>query len=127
MIITRRPISRFLPWVVRACSAFLLLAGTAYATPITDLGSNDLPNPLPLTRHIDSQLSMSDRSFAVAGATSAPRLITNFIASAEPSSDECVFSRNCSSTVKVPEPQSLVLLGSGLLSMAGLIRRKLVR
>jgi hypothetical protein len=38
-----------------------------------------------------------------------------------------VFSSNCSSTIKVIEPQSLVLVGSGLLSMAGLIRRRLLR
>lgn len=39
----------------------------------------------------------------------------------------CIFSSDCYTTVEVPEPQSLALVGSGLLSMAGLIRRRLLR
>lgn len=124
----RRSLSWLFPWLIRAFSSFLLLGGLAYATPITDLGSSDLQAPLPLVRAIKSQLSDgSNRSFATGDTISAPRLSIHFIGSAEPSSDECVFSSNCSTTIKVPEPQSLVLVGSGLLSLAGLIRRRLLR
>jgi hypothetical protein len=121
-------VSRLLPWTVRAFSVFLLFGGMAYATPVGDLGINDPPDVLPLVRPADSQLSTrSGLSFATGDTKSAPRLIVGFIAPAEPSPDDCVFSSNCSSTIKVIEPQSLVLVGSGLLSMAGLIRRRLLR
>ena len=114
-------------WVVRAFSVVLLLGGMAYATPIADLGSNDSPGALPSVRPVDSQLSTrGELSFATGDAAPAPRLSLSFTAPAEASSDDCVFSSNCSSTIKVAEPQSLVLVGSGLLSMAGLIRRKLL-
>lgn len=39
----------------------------------------------------------------------------------------CILASDCATTVQVPEPQSLVLVGTGLLSMAGLIRRKMLR
>jgi hypothetical protein len=38
----------------------------------------------------------------------------------------CNFSADRSTTVDIPEPQSLVLVGTGLSSMAGLIRRRLL-
>jgi hypothetical protein len=123
---------RLFPWMVRAFSALLLLSGVAYATPITDLGSNDLQDALgdvlPLARPLDSRLSTSSNlSPATRNPGSAPYRSMSFAPSSQSSSDACVFSSNCSSTIKVPEPQSLVLVGSGLLSMAGLVRRRLLR
>jgi hypothetical protein len=121
-----RGTSRTRQRMVRAFWAFLLLGGMAYATPIMDLGSNDVRDAVPLVRLMGSQLS-SKSNFSIADSRSAPHLSISSVASAQPASDTCVFSSNCSSTVKVPEPQSLMLLGSGLLSMAGLIRKKLIR
>ncbi len=37
------------------------------------------------------------------------------------------FGSDSSQKVHIPEPQSLVMVGTGLLSMAGLIRRRLLR
>lgn len=126
-----RGTSRNRQWMVGVFSAFLLLGGIAYATPIIDLGSNDSRSndsrdALPSVRPMGSQLS-SKSNFSFADTRSAPHLSMSSIASGQPASDTCVFSSNCSSTVKVPEPQSLMLFGSGLLSMAGLIRKKMIR
>jgi hypothetical protein len=120
-------ISRLLPWVVRAFSALLLLSGAAYATPITDLGNNDLRNVLPWVRPVQAQLPTgASLSLAAGNIGPTPYIGTSFTPSSQASSDECVWSSDCSPTFKVPEPQSLVLVGSGFLSMAGLIRRRLL-
>ncbi len=47
-----------------------------------------------------------------------------FAPSANP---DCISSKDCSSAVEIPEAQSLLLVGTGLLSMAGMMRRKLLR
>ena len=44
-----------------------------------------------------------------------------------PVSSGCIFANNCSNPVEVPEPAALVLVGTGLLLMAGIIRRRLAR
>jgi hypothetical protein len=41
--------------------------------------------------------------------------------------ETCDSALGCYQTIQVPEPQSLVLVGSGLLSMAGLVRRKFTK
>jgi hypothetical protein len=47
--------------------------------------------------------------------------------SMKPTPTPCSLSGGCSSPVEVPEPQALVLVGTGALSMAGVIRRRLTR
>jgi PEP-CTERM motif len=50
------------------------------------------------------------------------------VASAAAQSDAvCGFASPCYSTIRAPEPQSLFLVGSGLIAMASLIRRRIVR
>jgi hypothetical protein len=37
----------------------------------------------------------------------------------------CIFANDCQNPVDIPEPQSLALVGAGLMSMANVIRRRL--
>ena len=41
-----------------------------------------------------------------------------------PSDAACGFATPCYSTIRAPEPQSLFLVGSGLIAMAGFLRRR---
>lgn len=98
--------------------AALLLAGAASATPINSLGSNDTSDAKRLVSAVSNQSAAQPAVNAgpmqQLGATSLPAT----------SGDGCVFTSSCYAIVTVPEPQSLAMVGSGLLAMAGLLRRR---
>ncbi len=47
--------------------------------------------------------------------------------SQSPPSSGCIFAGNCANPVRIPESGALAVLGTGLLSIAGLLRRRLTR
>lgn len=105
--------------------AVLLMSGILHATPITSVGENQLQDSKHLSRGIAPTTANAAFQPVAADAALTPR--PNAETSAQAATSVCIFSSDCYTTVEVPEPQSLVLVGSGLLSMAGLIRRRLLR
>jgi hypothetical protein len=95
-----------------------------YATPIMDLGSSDV---------VATSSLANVKVVRAAGATlDSAGIAANFYTLgaanwSSPANGTCMLSGDCQTTTKIPEPQSLVLVGSGLLSMAGYIRRRLAR
>jgi hypothetical protein len=101
----------------------LLLGGLLHATPIMNTGAGELQDAKRFAVHKSAQPATK----APSSADEGQRLTLNDTASSDSYAGGCVFNNSCYSTIKVPEPQSLVLVGTGLLSLAGLIRRRLVR
>jgi hypothetical protein len=104
--------------------AVLLLSGILHATPITSVGESQLENSKQPSGRGVAPAATPGPVEPVAAAALVQR--SNLEASVQPAT-ACILSSDCATTVQVPEPQSLVLVGSGLLSMAGLIRRRLLR
>lgn len=106
--------------------AVLLMSGILHATPITSVGENQLRDSKQLAgRGIAPTGTNAAMQPGVGDAALSPRPSVD--TSTQAATSVCIFSSDCYTTVEVPEPQSLVLVGSGLLSMAGLIRRRLLR
>ncbi len=106
--------------------AVLLLSGILHATPITSIGESQLQDSKQLAGQ-GVAFAGTKEAVEPLAAASAQSAYLNAEASVQPAAAACVFSGDCYTAVEVPEPQSLVLVGSGLLSMAGLIRRRMLR
>lgn len=120
-------LARLPRWIIlRTCPALLLLGGIAHATPIEGLYDKPLGDVSTLTRPANVQ-NPAKAATTLSSAATVSSSEMNLDVSYDRGSDGCAFSSNCYTSIKVPEPQSLVLVGSGLLSMAELIRRRLIR
>jgi hypothetical protein len=106
--------------VWRLASAFLLLAGIASATPILQLQDTNTVRVSAASRAHSGNSAVSSANAGLLAQRSST-LMTDH------SGSGCAIGADCQASIKVPEPQSLMLVGSGLLSMAGLIRRRLLR
>lgn len=103
-------------------AALLLLGGMVYATPISSVGRAKLQDSEQV-----ADLPTNQSVTSLGSASSAVPTGLRPDTSVYSSRDGSFFANNRYTTVNVPEPQSLVLVGTGLLSIAGLIRRRLLR
>ncbi len=107
--------------------ALVVLAGVSSATPIVDLSAASVPVPTISGVATTAQASQGGSLDSVEAGVPAAFYTINVTNWSTPSRNNCTLTGDCPSTTKIPEPQSLVLVGSGLLSMAGYLRRRLVR
>ena len=103
-------------------AALLLLGGIVYATPISSVRGAKLQDSEQV-----ANLRTNQSGAALGSSSSAVPTGLNPDTSVYSPRDGSFFANNRYTTVNVPEPQSLVLVGTGLLSIAGLIRRRLLR
>jgi len=102
--------------------AVLLIGGLAHATPISSLAEVPLQNAQLAPGHSTVPVTRAGARLLALDGFTANHLSTWTIST--PSNPDCISSQDCSSAVAIPEAQSLLLVGTGLLSMAGMMRRK---
>jgi hypothetical protein len=119
--ISRRKVSRIARMLGLLLAVFLV-SGTLQATPISDHDTVQFQN----AKHRPAFLALSSRGKAavrLASMNSVQRLSPATIPL--PSSSGCLFAGECANPVHIPESGALAVLGTGLLSIAGLLRRRL--
>ncbi len=103
--------------------AVLLFSGILQATPITNVSEGQLLS--------SSQQLVQAASFSTAAKAPARAAVSaahqNTVRAVRTALMTYTFGTDSNEKVHVPEPQSLVMVGTGLLSIAGLIRRRLLR
>jgi hypothetical protein len=105
--------------------AIVLLSGILHATPIASFGQSQLQDSKKLASYGLGQTGKKMSVGPVAtDAAVAPHQVAD--TSMQPATAGCILSNDCATTIQVPEAPSLVLVGSGLLAMAGVIRRRLL-
>ena len=98
--------------------AVFLCSGILQATPITHATGG----PIQGSNQLTTSTSLSATARVAVADLSVSRAWTTMTTTTQPS-----YAFGIDSYKKIPEPQSLVMVGAGLLSMAGLIRRRLLR
>jgi hypothetical protein len=111
------------------------LAGKAVRASLTLLIFSAVFHATPIKENRFRRLGLETRKPGVAltGADGALELTDAFVASnpkskvsSNPGTAACLLASNCSNPVGVSEPQLLLLFGTGLLSVATMIRRRLL-
>jgi hypothetical protein len=106
--------------------AVFLLGGTLHATPIMDGSGWHVRNSKqPSSYAVLSQRGRATPQLAMA-VNSAPGADSQRSQQSSASSG-CILASNCTNPVHIPEPEALAVFGTGLLFLAGMLRRRLAR
>jgi hypothetical protein len=104
--------------------AFMFSVGTLQASPITFVGQTQLQNPTQVNTHGVTRGETKTPDFIEPATAPTPMIKWSLV---HPGSVSCTIASTCSAPMEIPEPRSLLLVGTGFLAMAGLIRRRLSR
>jgi hypothetical protein len=107
--------------VVGLFLVLFFVSGILHATPIPNQSTARLQN----AKYRSGFLVLSKGKPVLRSAVSTVQPLAT-TAAQQPSSG-CLFASNCANPVHITEPQALAVVGAGLLSLAGVIRRRLAR